>query len=52
MMPDLGKYAFEVLMSYGVTLVALASLALGSILRDRRIRRALQALEGRSDDKQ
>ena len=35
-MPDLGKYAFEVLSSYGVTLVLLFAIVLVSLRRARR----------------
>ncbi|MEM9047441.1 MAG: heme exporter protein CcmD [Pseudomonadota bacterium] len=49
-MPDLGKYAFEVLGAYGVTLLAIAGLTLRSVLRDRKARRALLALERKHDD--
>lgn len=45
MMPDLGKYAFAVLASYGVTGAALALLVGLSLRRDRRARRLLAALE-------
>jgi len=52
MMPELGKYAFAVLASYGVTLAALAALVGLSLLRARRMKRALAVAEagrGRSD---
>ncbi|MEL6236201.1 MAG: heme exporter protein CcmD [Pseudomonadota bacterium] len=50
-MPELGQYATAVLGAYGVALLAIAALALGSVLRDRRTRRRLQALEGGLDGK-
>jgi heme exporter protein D len=50
-MPDLGKYAFAVLSSYAVTLGAVAALVLWSIMRDRRVRRTLAALEARRNRK-
>lgn len=46
-MPDLGKYAFEVLSSYGVTLVLLALIVLLSISRSRKVRAALEEVEDR-----
>lgn len=46
-MPDLGKYAFEVLSSYGVTLVLLAVLVLVSLRRARSVRAALDEVETR-----
>ena len=45
MTPELGKYAFAVLASYGVTLSALAGLVAVSLLRARRMKRALAAAE-------
>lgn len=47
MMPDLGKYAFAVLGSYGVTLLALAVLVALSVARAGRMKRALAAAEAR-----
>jgi heme exporter protein D len=44
-MPDLGRYAFNVLAAYGVTGLALALLVLQSLWRDRRVRRALGSRE-------
>ena len=46
-MPDLGKYAFEVLSSYGVTLALLAVIVLVSIARARKVRAALEEVENR-----
>mgnify|MGYP000043010644 CR=1 FL=1 len=36
-MPDLGKYAFEVTLAYGVSLTLLAALVVLSVARARRI---------------
>ena len=46
-MPELGKYAVEVLSSYGITLALLAAIGAASLLRARRMRRDLTALEQR-----
>lgn len=46
-MPDLGKYAFEVLSSYGVTLVLLALIVWVSFQRARKVRSALDDVENR-----
>ena len=46
-MPDLGKYAFEVLSSYGVTLLLLAAIVLVSLRRARKVRTALDEVERR-----
>ena len=47
MMPDLGKYAFTVLSSYGVTLGLLAGLIGLSLWRGARVRRQLDDIETR-----
>ena len=47
-MPDLGKYAFEVLGSYGATLVLLTIIVLVSLRRARKVRAALEEVESRS----
>ena len=47
-MPDLGKYAFEVLSSYGVTLALLATIVLVSVRRARKVRAALDEVEKRT----
>lgn len=47
MMPDLGKYAFEVLSSYGVTIVLLVVIVLISFRRARKVRAALDEIENR-----
>ena len=47
MIPDLGKYAFAVLASYGVTLVLLGGLVLMTVLRGRKVRHRLEETEQR-----
>lgn len=44
-MPDLGKYAFTVLASYGATLGLLAGIVLVSLWSARRSKAKLEALE-------
>jgi heme exporter protein D len=44
-MPDLGKYAFEVLSAYGVSLVMLALLVVLTLRRGRAARATLDAAE-------
>ncbi len=44
-MPDLGKYAFTVLASYGVTLGLLAAIILASLWSAKRSKAKLEALE-------
>nr|WP_281495927.1 heme exporter protein CcmD [Marivita sp. S6314] len=46
-MPDLGKYAFEVLSSYGVTLALLAAIVMISLRRARKVRATLDEVENR-----
>ena len=46
-MPDLGKYAFEVLFAYGASLAMLAVLIGLSVRRSRRVKAALEEVEGR-----
>ncbi|SHH19268.1 heme exporter protein CcmD [Marivita hallyeonensis] len=46
-MPDLGKYAFEVLSSYGVTFVMLLLITWISVRRARKVRAALEEVESR-----
>lgn len=48
-MPDLGRYAAEVLGAYAVTLVALALLVGASFRRARRLREELDRIEGPRD---
>jgi heme exporter protein D len=47
-MPDLGRYAFEVLSAYGVSLALIAGLVVLSLVRAARVRRALDEAEARS----
>jgi heme exporter protein D len=47
-MPDLGKYAAEVLSAYGVSALLIAGLVGLSFLRSARVRRALDEAETRS----
>jgi len=47
MMPDLGKYAAEVLSAYAVTIVLVVVLVGGSVLRARQVRAALRRIEER-----
>ena len=51
MMPDLGKYAFAVLASYGSSLALLAVIFWASLRRARRIRADLEKVEARRDGK-
>ena len=44
-MPDLGKYVFTVLASYGVALGLIALLVLASLWSNRRAKAELEALE-------
>ena len=46
-MPDLGKYAVWVLSAYGVSLGLLAAIVWLSVIRSRRVRRALDEAEAR-----
>ncbi len=47
MMPDLGRYAVEVLSAYGVSIALLASIVAISVARARRVRRELAEAEAR-----
>ena len=47
MIPDLGKYTVTVLGSYGATIVLLVGLIVVTLLRGRRVKRALDAQEER-----
>ena len=49
-MPELGKYAAEVLLAYGVTLALLALLVGVSVAQARRMKRRLDAAEARLRD--
>ncbi len=44
-MPDLGKYAFEVLTSYGISLGLIAALVVISWGQSRRVKAALERIE-------
>ncbi|MGB0438981.1 MAG: heme exporter protein CcmD [Primorskyibacter sp.] len=46
-MPDLGSYALYVLLSYGISLGALAVLVWVSVVRSRRVRADLERIEER-----
>ena len=45
MMPDLGKYAEAVLSSYAVSIALIAVLVVISIIRARKVKRALEKVE-------
>jgi heme exporter protein CcmD len=45
MMPDLGAYAFEIFMSYGISLGLLGGLIGLSIVQARRVKAALERIE-------
>jgi heme exporter protein D len=47
MMPDLGKYAVEVLSAYAASLVLIAGIVALSLRRSARIRRELKDIEAR-----
>ncbi len=47
MMPELGKYAPEVLSAYALTLGLIAALVVLTWVRARRVKRALDAAEAR-----
>lgn len=49
MMPDLGKYAFAVLASYGLSFVILAALIGASLWRGAQVRAALRQVEARRE---
>ncbi len=49
-MPDLGKYAAEVLSAYGLSIALIAGLVLSTWLQSRRVSRALDAAEARRSD--
>ena len=49
MMPELGRYALEVLSAYAVTLGALAVLIGYVLWRGRRVRAALETIEARQE---
>lgn len=47
MMPDLGKYAFAVLASYGVSVVLVLGIVALSVWQGARVKRALAEVEAR-----
>ena len=47
MMPDLGRYAVEVLSAYAVSILLLAGIVALSVLRARKVRRELDEAEAR-----
>lgn len=47
MMPELGKYAFAVLASYGASLVLLVAVVALSVWQGGRVKRALAEVEAR-----
>jgi heme exporter protein D len=49
MIPELGKYAFAVLSSYGASILLLAALVVLSIWQGRRIKRQLAEVEARAE---
>lgn len=51
MMPDLGKYAVEVIASYLVSLGAMAALVAYFLMRGARMRRQLEEVEARRRQK-
>lgn len=46
-MPELGKYAVEVALAYGVSLVLLAGIVALSVSQGRKVRKALEDTEAR-----
>lgn len=51
MFPDLGKYAFAVLGSYGAGLTLLVILVLGMVMRNTAARKRLDEIEGSRNGK-
>lgn len=51
MMPDLGKYAFEVLSSYAASLALLAMIVALTVWQGRRIKRRLAEVEARAGER-
>ena len=49
MIPDLGKYATEVLAAYGVSIVLLVVIVALSVRRSRRVAAQLKQVEARKD---
>ena len=48
-MPELGKYAFEVVLAYGASIGLIAVLCGASVWRAKRVKKALRAVEARRD---
>ncbi len=46
-MPELGKYAFAVLSSYGVSLILIVGLVVYSVMRGAKVKKQLAEVEGR-----
>ncbi|MBU9699483.1 heme exporter protein CcmD [Rhodobacteraceae bacterium HSP-20] len=51
MMPDLGKYAFAVLASYGASLGLLMAVVALSVWQGRRVKRQLAEIEARAGER-
>lgn len=51
MMPELGKYAFAVLASYGASLVLLAGVVALSVWQGKRVKRQLAEVEARAGER-
>lgn len=51
MMPDLGKYAFAVLASYGASLLLLAGVVALSVWQGKRVKRQLAEVEARAGER-
>lgn len=47
MMPELGKYAFAVLSSYGVSILLLLAVVVLTLWQGKRVKRALDEVEAR-----
>ena len=50
MMPDLGKYAAEVMSAYAVSILLIALIVVFSIWRGARVRAALREVEARREN--
>ncbi len=48
-MPELGKYAFEVLMAYGLSIGLILALCGASLWRAKRVEKALRDVEARRE---
>ena len=51
MMPDLGKYAFAVLASYGASIVCLVGIVGLSVWQGKRVKRQLAEIEARAGER-